>query len=119
MAAEQNDDICKETENSSIPLAIENNAGTNSIPIDDKTSAGEITIDKLSETSAIANNNNDSTNNASETKTNGNIVGVAASAAGVKNKKKNKKGKSGASNENGINKDEIEDCEQGDTAVQV
>lgn len=35
-------------------------------------------------------------------------------------RKINKKGKSGASNENGVNKDETEECEvQGDTAVQV
>lgn len=76
---------------------------------------------EVSDTSAIVNNNNESiANDIKETKTNGNGVGVNASVAGNKNKKKNKKGKPGASNENGINKDEIDECEvQGDTAVQV
>jgi len=113
LAAEQNDDKTKDTY--TIPSTVQKSVGNN----DDIKSTVDITTE-VSETSAIVNNNNESiTTNAKECKTtrttNGNVVNVAG-----KNKKKNKKGKIGANNENGINKDEIEECEgQGDTAVQV
>lgn len=114
MAAEQNDD--KSEKNDTIPSTVEASIENT----DDKTAT--VDIAEECETSAIVNNNNESiANNVSDTKINGSsvVVGVNASPA-VKNKKKNKKGKSGASNENGINKDETEECEvQGDTAVQV
>lgn len=113
MAAEQNDD--KSVEIDSIPSIVQHTTDNKSVPV-----PVENTTD-VSETSAIANNNNESiANNIKETKTNGNVVGVNTAGVTGKNKKKNKKGKSGASNENGINKDEIGECEvQGDTAVQV
>lgn len=115
MAAEQNDDKSNETD--AIPSTVQNNVGNN----DEKISAAVYITTEVSETSAIANNNNESiiNNGSNGSKTNGNMVGVNTTIAG-KNKKKNKKGKIGANNENGINKDEIEECEgQGDTAVQV